>query len=225
MKNLHERIDGITENFIEMFKNVDRLFKINMEMLEKRVFIQSLYGEAKVVEDKINSYEVKIKEDSILAIVRFQPAAGDLRALLTFIDSVKMLERMGDLLKNNLKLLRKLKKYNDSTGEHIYIIEEMAKKVNDIFEIYIEAFIERDEKKMYSLLADDEEIDEMRDEAIKEIIKFMKEDPNNIEGGSIILLLSKKFERLSDKIMQLGKGLVYTVNGENLRKQELENKF
>lgn len=224
MKNLHERIDGITENFIKMFKNVDRLFKINMEILEKKEFIQSLYGEAKVVEDEINSYEVKIKEDSILAIVRFQPAAGDLRALLTFIDCVKMLERMGDLLKNNLKLLKKIKKYNDSTGEHIYIIEEMAKKVNDIFEVYMEAFIERDQKKMYSLLADDEEIDEMRDEAIKEIIEFMKEDPNNIQGGSIILLLSKKFERLSDKIMQLGKGLVYTVNGENLRKQELENK-
>lgn len=51
----------------------------------------------------------------------------------------------------------------------------------------------------------------------------MKENPNNIVGGSIILLLSKKFERLSDKIMQLGKSLIYTVNGANLRKQELEN--
>lgn len=76
---------------------------------------------------------------------------------------------------------------------------------------------------MYALLADDEEIDEMRVEVVNEIIKFMKENPNNIEGGSIILLLSKKFERLSDKIMQLGKGLIYTVSGENLRKQELEN--
>ena len=51
---------------------------------------------------------------------------------------------------------------------------------------------------------------------------FMKENPENVVGGSIILLLSKKFERLSDKIMQLGKDLIYNMNGENLRKQELE---
>lgn len=221
MKNLHERIDEITEQFIEMFKNVDRLLKINMEMLEKRTFIQPLYGEAKVVEDKINSYEVKIKEDSIQAIARFQPAARDLRALLTFIECVKMLERMGDLLKNNLKLIRKLNKDGNGAKEHIYIIEEMAKKINDIFETYMQAFIERNEKKIYTLLACDEEIDEMRIEIINKIITFMKESPENIVGGSIILLLSKKFERLSDKIMQLGKGLIYTMNGENLRKQEL----
>lgn len=222
MKNLHERIDELTEQFIEMFKNVDRLMKINMEMLEKRVFIQSLYGEAKVVEDRINAFEVKIREKSIQAIARFQPAARDLRALLTFIDCVKMLERMGDLLKNNLKLMRKLHKHGNGAKEYLYIIEEMAKKVNDIFETYMTAFIERNEKKIYILLGSDEEIDEMRIEVVNEIINFMKESPENIVGGSIILLLSKKFERLSDKIMQLGKGLIYTMSGENLRKQELE---
>lgn len=222
MKNLHERIDELTEQFIEMFENVDRLMKINMEMLEKRVFIQSLYGEAKVVEDRINAFEVKIREESIQAIARFQPAARDLRALLTFIDCVKMLERMGDLLKNNLRLMRKLTKDGNGAKEHLYIIEEMAKKVNDIFETYITAFTERDEKKIYILLACDDEIDEIRIEVINEIINFMKESPENIVGGSIILLLSKKFERLSDKIMQLGKGLIYTMSGENLRKQELE---
>jgi len=222
MKNLHERIDEITEQFVDMFKNVDRLLKINMEMLEKRVFIQSLYGEAKVIEDRINASEVRIKENSIQAIARFQPAARDLRALLTFIECVKMLERMGDLLKSNLKLMRKLNKDGNGAKEHLYIIEEMAKKVNDIFETYIKAFVERDENKIYILLACDDEIDEMRVDIVKEIIDFMKENPENVFGGSIILLLSKKFERLSDKIMQLGNGLIYTMNGEYLRKQELD---
>lgn len=223
MKNLHERIDEITQQFIIMSKNVDRLFKINLEILEKKIFLQSLYGEAKVVEDKINSYEVKIRENAIQAIARFQPAARDLRSLITFIECVKMLERMGDLLKSNLTLFKKLNKNDSISKDETYIIEEMAKKVNDIFGIYMEAFIEMDEKKIYTLLACDEEIDELRIEVINKIINFMKENPDNIVGGSIILLLSKKFERLSDKIMQLGKSLIYTVNGANLRKQELEN--
>ena len=129
MKNLHERIDEITQQFIIMSKNVDRLFKINLEILEKKIFLQSLYGEAKVVEDKINSYEVKIRENAIQAIARFQPAARDLRSLITFIECVKMLERMGDLLKSNLTLFKKLNKNDSISKDEIYIIEEMAKKL------------------------------------------------------------------------------------------------
>ena len=99
MKDLHERIDGITIHFIDMSKNIDRLFEINLLMLKKGEFNQALYGEAMVVEDRINAYEVKIMEDTIQAIARFQPIASDLRELVSFINCIKILERMGDLLK------------------------------------------------------------------------------------------------------------------------------
>ena len=90
--------------------------------------------------------------------------------------------------------MRKLNKDGNGAKEHLYIIEEMAKKVNDIFETYIKAFVERDENKIYILLACDDEIDEMRVDIVKEIIDFMKENPENVFGGSIILLLSKKLK-------------------------------
>ena len=104
MKNLHESISGITEHYIALCKNVDRLFRINIEMLKKDNFDRGLYGEARLVEDIINAFDVKIKETSIMAIARFQPAASDLRALITFIESSKMLERIGDLLSDSLFL-------------------------------------------------------------------------------------------------------------------------
>ncbi len=223
MKDLHERIDGITNHFIEMSKSVNRLFQINLEMLNKASFDPSLYGEAMVIEDRINAYEVKIMEDSIQAIARFQPAAGDLRELVSFINCIKILERMGDLLKGNLNLLKKLDKIDNGSKKITSMIEKMTVEVMDTFQTYTHAFIERNEKKIYTILAEDDKINEMRMKIIKNIIEYMKENPNNIEGGTLILVLTKKIERLSNKTMQLGKNLVYAVNGKNLRKQELKD--
>ena len=44
MRNLHESIEGITEHYIELCKNVDRLFRINIDMLKKDSFDRGLYG-------------------------------------------------------------------------------------------------------------------------------------------------------------------------------------
>ena len=224
MKNLHERIDAVNEHFIEMAKNVERLLRINMEMLKNKSFEKALYGEAKVVEDRINAYEVKIKEDTIVTIAMFQPAAGDLRALLSILEGTHMLERIGDLLIANVQLIRQMEKKGDLHKKYLYLLEEMAEKVEEVFEIYTTALVERDDRMVYSLLAIDEEVNEIRDNTVEKIIGVMKESPENIEFGNLILLANKKYERISDKIMQLGKSLVYNVSGNNLRKKELIKK-
>lgn len=224
MRNLHESINGITEHYIELCKNVDRLFRINMEMLKKDSFDRGLYGEGKLVEDMINAFDVKIKESSIMAIARFQPAAGDLRALVTFIESSKMLERMGDLLLDSLVVMRKIEKLEGNMERDFKILEDFLSKINDIFQRYIEAFIEKDSKKAYVLLGMDEEINEIRGETDSIITKQMKEDPKNIEAGVLMLLINKKYERVSDKIKQLTMSSIYTFSGENMRVAELLEK-
>lgn len=221
MRNLHESINGITEHYIELCKNVDRLFRINMEMLKKNSFDRGLYGEAKLVEDMINAFDVKIKESSIMAVARFQPAAGDLRALITFIESSKMLERMGDLLLDSLVILRKIEKKEGNMERDFGILEEFLSKINDIYQKYIEAFIEKDEKKAYVLLGMDEEINEIRGEIDTIIVNQMKEDNKNIDAGVLMLLINKKYERVSDKITQLTMSSIYTFSGENMRIIEL----
>lgn len=221
MRNLHESINGITEHYIELCKNVDRLFRINMEMLKKDSFDRSLYGEAKLVEDMINAFDVKIKETSIMSIARFQPAAGDLRALITFIESSKMLERMGDLLLDTLVLMRKIEKKEGNMERDFGILENFLIKIDDIFQKYMEAFIEKDEKKAYVLLGMDEEINKIRGEIDSIIGSQMKEESKNIDAGILMLLINKKYERVSDKITQLAMSSIYNFSGENMRVVEL----
>lgn len=224
MRNLHESLNGITEHYIELCKNVDRLFRINMEMLKLDHFDRGLYGKAKLVEDIINAFDVKVKETSVMTVARFQPAASDLRALITFIESSKMLERMGDLLLDSLMLLRQIEKKEGNMERDFGILEEFLSKINDIFQKYIQAFIEKDAKKAYVLLGMDEEINERRGEIDSIIVGQMKEDSTNIEAGVLMLLINKKYERVADKIKQLTMSSIYTFSGENMRITELLEK-
>ncbi|MGL4652570.1 MAG: phosphate signaling complex PhoU family protein [Cetobacterium sp.] len=226
MRTLIESLKALDEHYLETLKYVGRNFDVNLEMLQNNSFNPTLYGEAKMIEDFINSFEVKLKEDSIITMARFQPAAKNLRKLVMIINSVRVLERMGDLLKANLTLVKDIEKKSPNLA---YAMNErvlpIAKKIRGLFGMYVEAFLNEDVTLLYNILYLDEEIDDLIDENTNYFLAKMKETPDNVVGGSELMLLDKKFERLSDHIIHLASDLIYILNGENTRKSELENQI
>lgn len=222
MKNLQESLEGLNQHYLELLKNLNRVLDVNIEMLYKQKLDSALYGECVVVEDVINAFEVKLKEDSIISIARFQPAAGNLRLLIMLINSARLLERMGDLLKANFKIIKDIEKTSPQVSKYLKeTLYPMVLKIKTIYETYISAFINSDEKALYLLLTQDEEIDEMAEKNMTTLIDLMKASPDNVEGGTYLVLLNKKYERFSDHVMHLVVDLVYILKGENLRKLEL----
>ena len=222
MRNLDESIKGLREHYLELLKNLNRVLDINIEMLEKSSFDKTLYGECLIVEDTINNFEVKIKEDSIFTMARFQPAAGNLRLLIMLINSARLIERMGDILKANLKIIKAIEKDSPEMKKELKnIIYPIAIKTKNIYEGYINAFIKSDEKILFSILTMDEEIDTLTKEDTETIIELMKKKPENIQSGTDLILLCKKLERFADHILHLVFDLIYILKGENMRKIEL----
>ena len=222
MKNLQESLEGLNQHYLELLKNLNRVLDVNIEILYNQKLDSALYGECVVVEDVINAFEVKLKEDSIISIARFQPAAGNLRLLIMLINSARLLERMGDLLKANFKIIKDIEKTSPQVSKYLKeILYPMVVKIKVIYETYISAFINSDEKALYLLLTKDEEIDEIAEKNMKILMDLMKASPDNVEGGTYLVLLNKKYERFSDHVMHLVVDLVYILKGENLRKLEL----
>ncbi|MBC2851322.1 hypothetical protein H5J22_07875 [Cetobacterium sp. 8H] len=224
MRTLNESLKSLDEHYLETLKYVNRNFDVNLEMLKNSKFNSTLYGEAKMIEDFINAFEVKLKEDSIVTMARFQPAAKNLRKLVMLINSVRVLERMGDLLKANLSLIKDIETKAPTLA---YAMNErifpVAKKIKTLFEMYMNAFLNEDVNLLYDILYLDEEIDGLVYSNTEYFLAKMKETPDNVLGGSVLILLDKKFERLSDHIIHLASDLIYILNGENTRKIELEN--
>ncbi len=225
MRTLNESLKALDEHYLETLKYVGRNFDVNLEMLQNNGFNPTLYGEAKMIEDFINAFEVKLKEDSIITMARFQPAAKNLRKLVMIINSVRVLESMGDLLKANLSLIKDIEKKSPNLA---YALSEkvlpIAKKIRGLFQMYVDAFLNEDVRLLYNVLYLDEEIDDLINANTDYFLTKMNETPDNVVGGSELMLLDKKFERLSDHIIHLASDLIYILNGENTRKAELQNK-
>lgn len=224
MKTLNESLKSLDKHYLETLKYVSRNFDVNLEMLQTSKFNPTLYGEAKIIEDCINSFEVKLKEDCIITIARFQPAAKNLRKLVMMINSARVLERMGDLLKANLSIIKDIEKKSPNLA---YILNEkllpIAKKIKELFQMYVDAFLNEDINLLYNILYLDEEIDDLINSDTCIFLEKMKESSDNVLGGSMLMLLEKKFERLSDHVIHLVSDLIYVLNGDNTRKSELAN--
>lgn len=222
MKSLAENLETLNQHYLELLKNLNRVLDINIQMLQENQFSNSLYGEALIIEDVINSFEVRIKEQSIFTMARFQPTASNLRLVIMLINSARLLERMGDILKANLKYIKEIEENSDELTvklkENLF---PMVNKIKNIYEGYINAFVKQDEKILYSLIPLDEEIDKATKNIIQNISNEMKEKTNTIDNGINLIILTKKFERFSDHIIHLVFDLIYILKGENMRKLEL----
>lgn len=225
MKNLQENLKNLNEHYLEMLKNLNRMLDINIEMVEEGRNISSLYGECLVVEDIINAFEVSLKENSIIAIARFQPAAKNLRELVMLIDGGRLIERMGDILKKNIKILKEINEESPQLAEDVNrVLCPYIKEIKNVYEVYISSFINGKESLLYELIVADEKINKEADRIMGEMGNCMRENNDNIDSLIKGVILTKKYERFADHIIHLVIDLVYILKGENLRKKELLEK-
>ncbi len=219
MKNLEQRLEQIDMQFLAMVKNVERFLEINILVLTSQKFNTNNISISKNIEDNINQLDLSIREDSIITMARFQPAAYHLRKLVMITDSSRLLERMGDLLKANLILINSiLEQLPPNLFEQLI---PLTLKIKHIFSLYIKGVIDKDTILLYSLIELDLEIDLIVNNNFKFYINYMQENPSLIEIVSTLLFINKKFERFSDHIIHLTKDSIYAIDGNNLRKEEL----
>jgi phosphate transport system protein len=155
-------------------------------------------------------------------IARFQPAAGDLRYLVGVLQIVTDLERISDLNTGILKLIkRSVRDENMINDKVLKILSEMSGKVLKIFRTFELAFIEKKIENTYFVFGLDDEVDELRDNCIREVEEIVKEDINFISKASKVIVVAQKFERIADIIQNLSENYVYIRKGDVLKHQTM----
>ena len=120
MTQFRIKLEALDKTYLELLKNLNRTLDISIEALEGGKVTQAMLGESLMVETAINNLEQDVKEEAIVLIARFQPTARDLRKLIMYIDSARLVERMGDLLKGGLSILTKLEKSENNITIYLY---------------------------------------------------------------------------------------------------------
>ena len=222
MRNLEERLDDIKAIVSETLKDCKRSLDVVGIIMEKGSFDNSLYGEVKSIEDRINHFELQIDDEVVKTIARFQPFAINLRFLIGVAKFSSQLERRSDLTLNILKVLKHSKNLEAYRGLNLI---EMHAKVNHMFELFLKTYYQEELSYAYLILTLDEEVNSFKTQVIEATKASLRastieeRDLDNLEA----LFISQHLERIGDTIKNLAEIAIYIYNGVDIRHNFVED--
>lgn len=169
---------------------------------------------------KVNTLEVAIDESCTQILARRQPAASDLRLMVSIIKTITDLERIGDeaakLGKNALKL-------DDIQGSRQFAeLKHLGEHVSATLNQALTAYARMDVEKAIEIIESDQIIDDEFDNISRLLITRMMEDPREIKSSLRISWCARALERIGDHTKNICEYIVYLVKGKDVRHTSFE---
>jgi len=179
---------------------------------------------AKVIGDdhRVNAMEVEIDESCSRILVRRQPAAGDLRMVMTVIKTITDLERIGDEAEKIARMAKLLSQQERLRLPRYNEIKRAAEIALDMLRKSLDAFARLDLATAATVVRQDELVDEEFRTIMRYLITFMMEDPRTISTSLEILFVAKAIERIGDHAKNMSEYVVYMVKGRDVRHVTVE---
>jgi len=198
------QMGGLVEE--QILRAVESLVSGDMERIEKTI----------ADDHRVNALEVGLDEACIHIIARRQPAAGDLRLLITVIKTITDLERIGDEAE---KIARMAKLIHDAERQHMPRIEvtHVAQRAVAMLRQSLDAFARLDVAEAMDVVKQDSAVDDEFRAIMRQLITFMMEDPRTITRALEILFIAKAIERIGDHAKNMSEYVIYLVKGRDVR--------
>jgi phosphate transport system protein len=170
----------------------------------------------------VNSLEVDIDEECTRIVARRQPAATDLRLVMTVSKTINDLERIGDEAKRVAKMSRK--DMDGALQDDVRTdLEFMGSLVREMLRQVLDAFARTDVDTAVLVVKSDKKVDKRYKKVIKKLIKQMGKDPDTIPGTLNIMWAARSLERLADRCQNIAEHVIYMVLGMDVRHIRLDD--
>ena len=213
----------------EMRKLKDDLLRMG-GMVEQQIgdavtaLVENDYALAERVRNKdkeIDQIERSIDEESIQLIAKRQPAAGDLRLVMSAVKMVKDIERIGDEAKKIAKFAMILSKEGDAPRGYVEV-RHIGGHVQEMVRDALNAFARFDTKAALQVMKEDDLVDEEYGSATRALVTFMMEDPRSITRCLNVMWILRALERIGDHANNLAEQVIFMVEGKDVRHTPIE---
>ncbi len=203
LQGLHDEVlllGSVVDNAIE--RSLDALKTLDHELAR-----QIIRDDA-----EINRRRFQIEERVIELIATQQPMAGDLRLLVSVLNIITDLERIGDHAEGNAKIV--LLHEGQTLLKPLVDLPKMADKGRDMLRRSLTAFVERDEETAKKIALEDDEVDALYDTIYHDLLVIMAQDPTTIDRATWLLWAAHNFERIADRVTNICERVVFLVTGQ-----------
>ena len=190
----------------------ERVHKAVLALMERR----SEPCEQVIAGDReVNELQIEIDDRALKLLALQQPMATDLRLITSAMKINADLERIGDqavnIAQNVLRLLPHppLRVIINITG-----MAELAQKMT---RDSLDAFVQKDAALARSVLARDDEVDQLKDHVFRVLLTYMMADPGTIERALGLILISRNLERIADHATNIAEDVIFLVEAKDVR--------
>jgi len=212
IKRFEDELNELKEKVLAMGGLVEKATKRSMNSLIK----QDAKRAHKVIErdHAINAMEVEIDEMTRTILALRQPAASDLRFVMTTIKVVTDLERMGDLAENIAENMLKTEQHPLTQVSSLQSLSDLV--LNQLKEA-LNAFAKGDLVEAMACIENDNKVHAKFKAMQREYLTYMMEDPRQITAGLIATDIARSLERIGDHAVNVAEMVIYMVKGHEVR--------
>ena len=212
VKRYDEELSELKERVLAMGTLVQRAIRRSMKSLNQ----DDVEKARKVImRDKaINALEVGIDEMTRTMLARRQPAAGDLRMIISTVKIVTDLERAGDLAEH---IAESVLQSQDHPLTRLDSLNRLADAVGLQFSAALDAFERADAEAALACIEGDKRVNKLFKAIQREILSYMIEDPRQITSGLIAMNIGRHLERIGDHAANVSEMVIYMARGHDIR--------
>ncbi|MGB9181270.1 MAG: phosphate signaling complex protein PhoU [Pyrinomonadaceae bacterium] len=166
-------------------------------------------------DDAIDRLELQIDRLCVDTIALRQPAARDLRFVISVAKITPILERIADHACNIARVAIDL---NDEPELKLPAeLTLMAKAASSMLRSALDAFTSNDAQAARAVILRDDEIDAAYEQIFNDLINLMTSDPATTRRGARLLFVAKHLERIGDYVTDICELTVYMTEAEFIK--------
>jgi|SRR5689334_8531212 len=210
---IEENLNQIRDKLLVMGGAAEKAIMLSMRSLEER---DSSLAERVIREDDaIDGMELELDQMCVDVLVLKQPAASDLRFVVSVARTAPMVERIADHAVNVAKHALSL---NDEPQIDLGLdLSKMSNAVQGMLIDGLDAFTSGDPDKARATIERDDEVDGLYDLFYSEIITRMGRDSSLVERGVQWVSVIKHLERIADYVTNICEQIIYMSRGQVIK--------
>ncbi|MBX6422723.1 phosphate signaling complex protein PhoU [Thermosulfurimonas sp. F29] len=219
MSTLVDRdLQEIRNHLLEMCRLVVEMVRSAVTAFEKR---DPRLAERVIEQDsRIDALDLAIDRICLETIALKHPVASDLRFVVSTLDMIRDLERLGDQAVNIAERVPRL-----LALPHVFTcpvdLSEMARKALRMLEEVINAFVARDTRKAREIKTWDDEVDRYKKLVIDRIVDCMEKKLEVVRVGVEYIIVAQNLERVADLATNIAEEIIYIVEGKLVKHEEI----
>lgn len=213
MREQFERqLNELGSDILHMGKLVEDELLMALKALE--TLDAALAAQVYEADEEVNRLRFATEEKCFTVIVTQQPAARDLRAVVSVMNMIVDLERMGDQAKGIAKVIPRLSEREDRA-----LPPELAQMGEMVINMLRQSMIayQNDSVGLARFVAaQDDEVDDLFSRVFGNLMQQMAKDnePDQIKSSYEMLRVARELERFGDLATNIAERVVYRVTGE-----------